>query len=292
MFGRLRDNYIFYSLLVLTTWGVVPALAKIGGLPGGQTTMWVNTFGVIGVFIFMLIDRSFKFSEFKANVNYRNIILLGTVWPLMYSIAYFTSIDKGTSSMTIITNYTWPVFFLLFSILAGRAVSKFNWIVVLLAFAGVATPFILEHEVRFFVGPILLGLTAAACQAVYSLASEYIKANDWVTILVVQAVTAAGALIYAFLFEVMVTPSLYSIYIAIILGVFSGSLGFYAFTKAGKLSAIAGAKPVFLSLMSLIPFIQMIVIPLLKVESVPVTRWIGVILVVIALLVYRLADSK
>ena len=280
---------VLYSLIVIVMWGLVPAFAKLGALPGGLTTMYVNWFAVAGILAIMVANGSIK--RVNRQVRYGKIALVGLIWPLAYSIAYFTSIDLGTSSMTTITNYTWPVFYLLLAtFLLGRDFPAKNWLVVGLAVLGVVIPMVMESNVGgLMILPILLGLTAAFSQALYSLVTESWEENAWLITLVVEVVTAVGATIYVLAFESFQVPSGSSLGYLAFIGVLSNGVGFWAFLRAGQVSARAGSstKTLFLVLMCLTPLVQVVVLPLLKVEQIGIGRWAGVILITIALYGHR-----
>ena len=285
------NKTLVYSLLVIVLWGLVPSFAKMGDMTGGLTTMYVNWFATIGVLVIMTVTGATK--EFKRSQPYVKLATIGLIWPFAYSIAYFTSIDMGSGSMTTITNYFWPVFYLIVaSVFSGKRFPKRSWIVVFMATLAVTIPTILQGNIRIVLLPITLGLTAALCQALFSLFSEGFKENDWLVTFVISVTTAIGATLYVILYESFVWPDTQTLFYMAFIGVLSNGIGFWAFLKAGKVSAEENHKTLFLVLMCLTPLAQVVLLPILGVESVSSEKWIGVVLITGALMAYRLYPTK
>src|SRR3989339_1361676 len=102
-------GYWGYLLLVLVSWGVVPAFAELGVLPGDVTTMYVNIVAVITVGLIITITKGggeFKAYKFR---DYAIMTTIGFFWPLVYSISYFSSIAMNGAALTTILNYSWPI---------------------------------------------------------------------------------------------------------------------------------------------------------------------------------------
>lgn len=288
---NLMNRTLLYSLLVIVLWGLVPSFAKMGDMTGGLTTMYVNWFATIGVLAIMAVTGATK--EFKHSQPYIKLVAIGLIWPFAYSIAYFTSIDLGSGSMTTITNYFWPVFYLIVaSVFTGKLFPKRSWIVVFMATLAVAIPTILQGNVHVVLKPVALGLTAALCQALFSLFSEKFKENDWLVTFVISVVTAVGASIYVAFYESFVWPDTQTLFYMAFIGVLSNGIGFWAFLKAGKVSAEENHKTLFLVLMCLTPLTQVILLPILGIESVSPEKWVGVVLITGALIAYRLYPAK
>jgi drug/metabolite transporter (DMT)-like permease len=288
-----KNGYMFYSVLVVLMWGIVPAFAKLGSLSGGLTTMWVNWFAVLGVLVIMLVNGSIN--KVSRTQPYLKLAVLGIIWPLIYSIAYFTCVEKGGAALTTITNYTWPLFYLILaSVVGGKRFTKQCWVFVLMVVVAVAVSVFLEGTVRFVLLATILGLVAAITQALYSYFSENIKVDAWVVTLVVEIVTAVGATIYVlFRGETISWPSWQTIGYLAFIGVFSNGIGFWAFLKASQTSAESeSTKVVFLAMMSFIPLIQVIILPILGVEIVSPARWFGVIMITLSLFWYRFYSRK
>jgi drug/metabolite transporter (DMT)-like permease len=284
--------YILYSLMVIVLWGLVPAFAKIGNLPGGLTTLYVNWFAVIGVFVIMLFTG--RMNQFAKPQPYKKLVFVGLVWPLTYSILYFTSINKGSASLTTIANYTWPIlYFILASIFARKRFSGRNWVVVLLGILAVAIPILIGGNLKLLVLPLVLAIAAALAQSVYSLLTEKYKEDAWLITFVVELVTAIGSTIYVLIFEHFAIPDLKTLGCLAFIGILSNGIGFWAFLKASQESALnTNHKTTFLVLMCLTPLVQVVLLPILGVESVSPAKMIGVVLICIALVIHRISPHK
>lgn len=288
-----KHSYVWLSLVVVVTWGLVPALAKLGDLPGGLTTLYVNWFAVAGILIIMSLNGSIW--ELKRAVPYRKLILIGLVWPFVYSILYFNSVHIGSPALTTIANYFWPVFYLfLASLFFGKRFLVESWLVVIVAVVAVAVPLLLEGGLNLIILPLILGLGAAASQAWFNLATEKPAADPWVTTLVIEIVTAIGSTIYVLFFEQLVVPSLTTLGYLGIIGVFSNGIGFWAFQRSGNESNKLGERANIsrLMILCLTPLIQVVLLPILGVELVKPARWIGVVLISLGLVGYHLLSTK
>jgi len=284
--------YIFYSILVIVLWGLVPAFAKIGNLPGGLTTFYVNWFAVVGVLVIMLFTGRTK--QFNKPQPYKKLVIVGLFWPLAYSILYFTSINIGSASLTTIANYTWPIlYFILASVFAGKKFSGKNWIVVVLSMLAVAIPILIGGNLKLLLLPLGLALFAALAQATYSLLTEKFNEDAWLITFVVELVTAIGSTIYVLIFEHFTIPDIKTLGYLAFIGILSNGVGFWAFLKASQESAKdTGHKTTFLVLMCLTPLVQVVILPILGVESVSPAKMIGVVLICIALLIHRVSPRN
>jgi len=284
--------YIFYSILVIVLWGLVPAFAKIGNLPGGLTTLYVNWFAVVGVFIIMIFTG--RMNQFAKPQPYKKLVFVGLIWPLAYSILYFTSINKGSASLTTIANYTWPImYFILASIFARKRFSGRNWIVVVLGILAVAIPILIGGDLKLLILPLGLAIGAALTQSVYSLITEKFNEDAWLITFVVELVTAIGSTIYVLIFEHFSLPDLKTLGYLAFIGILSNGVGFWAFLKASQESADnTGHKTTFLVLMCLTPLVQVVLLPIFGVESVSPAKMIGVFLICIALVIHRISPQK
>lgn len=281
-------GYILYTITAIVLWGLVPSFAKLGNLSGGLTTMYVNVFAVLGVFVAMLVSGSVR--EFAKPQPYAKLIGVGIIWPLLYSIAYFTSISLGSPSLTTIANYAWPIFYLgIATTITKRKFGMNDWLVVGLGVIAVAIPTLMTGNVKLVVLPLGLGLAAALMQALYSFLTEKYEQDAWLVTFVVEAVTAIGATAYVLVFEHFLVPDLQTIGYMAFIGVLSNGVGFWAFLKASQISSRStGTKTVFLALMCATPLVQVLLMPVLGAEAVNGVKWIGVILITVALLFHRL----
>jgi len=291
-----KYGYILFSVVVIVTWGLVPLFAKLGSLPGGQTTMWVNWFAVIAVLVIMALTNNLK--QIRKGLPYKTYVKIGFIWPLVYSIAYFSAVDKGGPSLTTIANYTWPVFALALSyIMLKEKSSGKDWIVVVFAAMAVGIPVFLEGKVNLLLWPLIFGLVAAASQAYFNISTHDFGADTaWVLTLVISIVTAVGSTIYVVIFEKFELPGITTLGYLAFIGSISNGIGFWAFLRAGQAARALGKKSntIFLVLMCLTPLAQALVllVPFWKVESVSPLRWVGIILITLSVCLYHFLPEK
>ncbi len=285
------NKTLSYSLLVIVLWGLVPSFAKMGNMTGGLTTMYVNWFATFGVLAIMAVTGATK--EFKRSQPYLKLVGIGLIWPFAYSIAYFTSIDIGSGSMTTITNYSWPVFYLIVAALIfKKRFSVQNWVVVFLATLAVIIPAILSGNVKIAIGAVALGLFAALCQALFSLIGENLEENAWLITFVISTVTAVGSTVYVMLYEKFVLPDIQTLLCFGFIGVLSNGIGFWAFLCGSKVSDIENHKPLFLILMCMTPIAQVVLLTILGIEKPSLGMWIAVATIAGALCVHSLYQYK
>lgn len=292
-FRKLTDNHIFLGVVVVITWGLVPALAKLGSLSGGLTTMYVSWINILGILGIMIFNGSIR--KLNRQVNYARVIGIGIAWPLIYSIAYFTTVDKGGSSLTTLTNYLWPVFYLVFAyFLSSKRFSLRSWVVVCVAVAGVGIPSFIEGKISLVLAAIPWGITAAAMQGLFMLLIEDDRTDAWVFVFIIEIVTAVGATVYVLASGQFLVPDMPTFGYLIYLGLLAGTIGFWAFTKGGKISDDKGPdyRIQFIGILCLTPLVQVAVLPYLGVENISPVKWVGVLMITGALIWHRVASEK
>lgn len=117
-------RYIWLLLIAVTSWGVVPGFAKLGNLGGDITTFYVNWVAVFAVAAIITITGQWQKIRNYTSKQYLIMVALGIAWPLVYSVAYFESVNVGGPALTTILNYSWPLFALFFAHLISRKKSR------------------------------------------------------------------------------------------------------------------------------------------------------------------------
>jgi len=274
------------SIISVISWGIVPAFAKLGNLSGVATTMWVNWIATIAVMLIMLINGSWR--EFTKPQAYPKMIVWGLVWPLAYSIVYFSAVKTGGGAITTIANYTWPLWYLIFGYLYRDRYPTKSWIFVTLIVLGVALPLVLEGNVNFSYLALTLGLIAAACQALYGRMTDSSTDNPWLVTFVVSLVTAIGSTIWLLSSERFLLPSGQTFMYLAMIGAVSNGIGFATFLAANQLSSGNPKYKVnFFGILALTPMVQVVLLPILGAETVSPIRWIGVGAIFVALLIFN-----
>jgi drug/metabolite transporter, DME family len=278
-------------LVVLISWGVVPGLAKLGNLPGDVTTLYVNWIAVGAVAGIITVLRLWKKVLSYRRRDYAIMIGLGVVWPLIYSVAYFESINQGGPALTTVLNYTWPAFYLVaVRLLTGRRFGKLSILSVLLSIAAIAVTQILQAKgLAIALAPVLLGLLAAGTQGLFSAGTdEKWKYDPWVMTLIIEIVTAVGVTVLVVLRGSDVSVGGSALFYLAVIGAISNGIGFWAFLASNKLSAQISEfwKSTWLVAMCLVPVVQVVFLPLVGIPVSPY-NWVGLGLVVAALMLHR-----
>jgi len=288
-----EDGYHYLFLLVVVVvvaWGVVPGFAKLGDLPGDITTFWVNIIALITLAIIITVGsrwtgcswRSFRQYRLK---DYLIMSLLGLVWPLTYSLAYFQSVQDGGPALTAIMNYTWPAFCLVFARFISK--NRINRVYGLIIFGAVFVVMLmsfLEYRVNinFIPTTIILGLLAASMQGFYAAATDRWRYHPLIITLIGEIVTVIGVTIFIFCFHGLMFPSPNSLLYLGIIGAISNGLGFWAFVVGNQRTnneTNSHAKSMWLLGLCFVPFGQVIFLSIFDIEKISQWKWAGIILV-------------
>lgn len=283
------------ALVVLISWGSVPALAKLGDLPGGLTTFYVNWFAVVALGVILTLTKKWPILWTYSKSDWLKITGLGVVWPFIYSVSYFSAIKYGSGTTATILNYTWPIFFLLLSWLFYRAkISIASVISVFLSVTSVVVCTLYGGVGGVVITKVALicGIIAAITQAAYSLFGGRLRHDPLVVTFVVEVVTAVLSTVYVLFVEhSLVLPGMETIFYLAILGVISNGFGFWFFLWGNQISENSpkSGRFGFLILLSLTPFFQVLVLWLVKAEPISLGSFVSAALALGSYLIYRVA---
>jgi len=291
-----------YAGLVLLAWGIVPMLAKYVSLPGSTTAMVVNWSALVAVFFIMLVTRNLW--QFKYLSRYwKQFTLVGMVWPLLYSIAYFESIKQGSASLTTLLNYTWPLFAALILLVVRKVyISRPAAIALIVSVIILALSISTDGTLQLNGWlPIVLGIVAAATQGFFNIEGQneerYPSSLVWLMTFVGALVTAVGATAFTVLSGENITLAsidITSLWPLVLIGAFSNGIGFWAFLKASKLSSSDGGEreQSFWLMMTFVPVVQVALLPIVGLEQIDNWRIIALIGICINFAVYQFWAHK
>ncbi len=290
---KKKDRYAYLIAIVVVSWGIVPAFAKLSDLSGYLIAMYVSLVATITIALLITLQGKWKLFKKLKRRDYASIIAIGIVWPLIYSIAYFEAIRYGAALATIV-NYTWPGFALLFGWLINKAKPGYMpTIGVGFAVSAVTVTSILENRgnLALALPLVVLGLIAAMSQGFYtSITDKRVAHNPWVITFIIEAVATIGSTIIVLIRNDFLIPSLSTFGYLATIGAISNGLGFWAFLAGSQKSGHLGpkAKSTWLIGMCFVPFAQVLLLPILGIESIGVWKWLGVCLIIIGLAISRL----
>lgn len=293
--GLTRSPW-FYSVLVIVMWGLVPNLAKAADFPGGFTTFWVNVFSAVGVLAIMVLGGHLP--QFKATYLLRRFVVLSVIWPLAYSISYFTVIKLSSGSLATLMNYMWPLFSLL---LLSRTmkIPRIGIFLTVVGFVCVAATVLIEGNISLILMPMVLGLIAPATQAYFNVTTnderKYPGDYAWLLTFVGAVVTAVGAGLYILLMEqgqFTRGVSFGDLFPLAVIGIGGNSIGFYAFLKAGQMSRTPNQKVWFILSMFMIPFVQVLFLLIGTEPNINPIRIVGIAIVSVGLLIFKLWEHR
>lgn len=291
---KLFGNLLFDCVVIILMWGLVPALAKSADFPGGFTTFWVNVFSAFGVLAFMLLLGTWReLKEWKSPIRLR-YVGISVLWPLGYSIAYFSVVKMNTGSLATLLNYMWPLVALFLLGVTGKMrIPRVGVLAAIGAFSGVLITLLLEGNLVLLLPAILVGIIAPITQAYFNVetSDEGKYSHLWLLTLIGAIVTVIGSAFYIAIVEQgqFFGPTPSALLPLAVIGVGGNSLGFYAFVKASQVSnRSTDAKAAFLISMFLVPFAQLLALFTRGVEtSISTARWIGVGIVAVSLLGFK-----
>lgn len=285
----------FYSIVVVIAWGLIPSLAKVADFPGGFTTFWVNVFSALGVLAIMLFKGYFP--QFKAYQYYRRFIVLSIVWPLAYSLSYFSVINASSGSLATLLNYLWPLFALILLTRKMR-IPPLGIALAVVGLLSISVTLLLEGSFELLIGPLIFGLIIPFTQAYFNVATtdeaKYPGTYAWLLTFIGAVVTVIGSAIFIILFEnaeflADATPS--SFLPLAFMGIVANGIGFFAFLRAGQLSKTPTQKIWFILTMFLVPFAQVFFLLIGVEPDISPMRLVGIFIVALAFLTLKLWET-
>ncbi|HPD74202.1 MAG TPA: DMT family transporter [Patescibacteria group bacterium] len=269
-YGRLLG----FIVLLIVTWGIVPAFGKLANMPGDVTTFYVNVTALIALALIITIMRykdqngvartywtKLKNYSFK---DYGLMVAIGVVWPLIYSLFYFQAIYEGEPVGMTILNYTWPLMVIALSILkygkkayyVTKSGAKFI-IPVILTVAAVVF-YQMDAIVSFTTRILVMGLIAALTQALFNFIDH--GYDNWIALFVIEATTVVFIVpIMIFTTHYTMVPSLNSLLLMSIIGVAGNAIGFWVFMEGrrecGRLKerGVMTSEPIWLAAQGVVP---------------------------------------
>lgn len=286
---KAEIRLVLFSLVVVFCWGIVPTFAKAANQSWEVTTFFVNWTAVVALGLFVVLSG--RVMKLDRLLPYTKVVGIGMVWPLLYSFLYFGSVQVGTASLTTITNYTWPVFCLLWGVVYGKKFMKQSWLLLIFAFLAVTVPILADGLVQVGLLAVFLGLMAAVCQGWYTQVTDGFTLDPWLVTLVVSVVTAIGSTVFVIARGSVAWVGWESFFYLGAIGLLGNAIGFGFFLLASQLGGKLGEqKVIFLGLMSLVPFAQVVICQVMGQEMVTPARWVGVALLVVMMFWYRLSS--
>lgn len=304
-------NYSYLWLMGLTIfcWGIVPSLAKLGGLTGDLTTLYVNWVAVLAVALLItLVGRSKAlrkldigegWDDFKGYKlqDYLVMIGIGMIWPLLYSFGYFYSINHGCPSLTTILNYNWPIFYIFFAyLLMGQKASRRSFSFIAFAVIAVALALFLGEGVKVsnLTAALGFGVLASMTQGLYSVLGDKYRFKAWPLTFVIEIVTAIGATIFVVSRQNLVLPAISTLGCLAAIGVFGNAIGFWSFLAGSQISHDNGstAKTTYMMGLCLTPLVAVVLMPVFGAEQINIYKLASAIAITVGLIIYRLTTRE
>ncbi|MBW6441953.1 DMT family transporter [Patescibacteria group bacterium] len=194
---------LVYIVLLIITWGIVPAFGKLANMPGDSTTFLVNV-TALGALALILTLMKFKdgdgvsksyWSKFKlySLKDYGLMVAIGVIWPFIYSLLYFQAIYEGEPVGMTILNYTWPLMVIMLSLIKfGKrsyylSKSGFKFILPVVLTVTAVVIYQTGGSISMPLRILVMGLIAAFTQALFNFFDH--DYDNWIALFVLEVTT-------------------------------------------------------------------------------------------------------
>lgn len=296
------NTYLPFLLGLFLFWAVVPTFAKLGNLNGIQKTFWINWFAIPPLLVLALITRKTRryrrYPKLKLK-SLPSIVLLGLVWPFIYSVAYFESVNQGSPALTTIIGRTnilvyAPVLIFLLKKKSGFRPKD----IVLMTVSVLAVAISLFKGVRWELVTtlsVILAFVSAFTTGIYIALGEAWKDkyNPILLTLIIEVVTAIGASIWILLSKSFVIPTGPTLWYLLFIGIFANGVAFWLYLeglqRASRLKS-SSHKVIFMIVQTgVLTFAQVLIVSLTGAEAITPAMWIGIGILVSGMVWYGLS---
>lgn len=310
-------TYIFFLLVQYLVMVAVPALAELGigtgkeQLTGLQMLFWVNLFALLGIYpIYILSTRFGRKSSQKIYLlkqvgirDWAKLIAFSLVFPFLYSVFYFVSLEYGPPSLTSVGSRLSILVYIPMSILLGKR-KETDWkdnLIILVTFTMacvISYSDIADQKIINWIAIPLVIMAGIAAGVRYAYVELWRNQYDpvlitlvmeIVTVIVIVPILIAGG-------NLNIPQNAVTLTRPLIIGFCANAIGFWmsieGFQRATLLSH-KSHKIIYLVVSSGVLFIgQIAVVSLLKAENIGLPVWISSLVLALAIAWYSVASRK
>ncbi len=293
---KIAQKSIIYALLAVLCWSTVATAFKLA--LAGMSFMMLLTLSsgvaALSLFIVLLVkNETRKLFQIPLKKLGRPL-LKGFLNPFLYYLILFKAYDLLPAQEALILNYTWPIVLVVFSVLfLKQKLLRFDIPSILICFSGViviATKGnILNFQMDNAFGTFL-ALISSVVWALYWILNmdkkEEARVQLFLGFFVGFVLSISTLLFFPENWQILSTQSLFA---AIYVGLLEMSIPFLlwqlALTHARSTAAVS--RFIFLS-----PFLSLVLISLVLKETILISSFVGLLLIIAGIIVQGLGKAK
>lgn len=297
MLNQVKNQRLSYihALIAVLLWSTVASFFKISlqTLSVAQLVFYAVLTSTIVLFIIVLIKKLFieVIEHFKK--NYKLIVFLGILNPLLEYILVFKAYDLLPVQEAQTINFTWALMLTYLSIpLLGQKPKSTDFIAGVICYFGVliiatkGDPLSMEFSNIY---GVIFALLSTVVWSLYWIYNTKIKVNPVVGLFSSFVVALPLVFIYYMYMEEFVIPDIRGLLSAIYIGLFEMSITFMFWLSAMKLTESTSK---IANLIFIAPFLSLIFIYFLVGEKILLATVIGLIFIIIGLLIQQSQSLK
>jgi drug/metabolite transporter (DMT)-like permease len=263
------------------------------GMSSTQLLFYSSLVSTTVLFLLLIINSPDEIKNtFKPKYLGQNV-LLGIANPFLYYLVLLKAYQLLQAQEAMPLNYTWPITITLFSVIfLGSKISVKIILGIIIAFLGVIVIgvrgdfFSLEFKNSF---GVILAFGSSFIWASYWILNLKIKNSNLSKLFSGFFYATLFISIYLFFFDTLELNDYTYLLGAVYIGFFEMSLTFLLWLKGLSLSQ---DKAKTATLVYLSPFISMILIAIIVGESIMISSWIGLFLILFGIIIQHLAIRK
>ncbi|MFA5645547.1 MAG: DMT family transporter [Candidatus Ratteibacteria bacterium] len=285
--------YLLVGLAILF-WASSPAVGKIllSTLNPFQLLFYALLFCLLFMLAIFFIQG--KLSDLKdiSKEKSGKRLLLGITGTLLYEIFYYGSLSLLRAQETLIINYLWPIFVVIFArIVLGEKFSPFDGISFTLAFIGLFLSITQGRRGEFSPGSIwgvLLALGAAISYGIFSILSKKFHRDNAVDIFYSFLFAWCIVAVYLGITEGFSPLSAQEVTLLLFVGITNYALAYFCWIQAIK----RGKTAIISLLIYLTPFVAIIYIRIFLKEIISLWSLLGLSLIVFGIILKIVGENR
>ncbi|MBU0470801.1 MAG: DMT family transporter [Nanoarchaeota archaeon] len=286
-------SYIYVSLAIIL-WASTAAVGKliVQEITNIQLMFYSFIFSIMGLFMIVLFQKKLKLFQEYTKKDYLRMAGIGFVGCYLYYIFLFGALMFAPAQEAFIVNYLWPLMVVIFAIIILKEKLTFLKISgILLAIIGVYVVVTQGNILSFSFTNLkadLLAISGAVAYGLFSVLGKKYPYEKYTSMLIYYIFGFVFVLITIFLFSSIPKITYIQLLGIAWLGFATNALAFVFWFKAleyGDTSKMA-------NLVFLTPFLSLVYIYILVGESILISSFIGLVIIVLGIIIQSLRKNK
>jgi drug/metabolite transporter (DMT)-like permease len=294
--GLIDQGYMAftYTLLTVLLWSTIAtafklALAELSPL---QLVAWSSLVSWLFYLLLMLLKGSVKMAMIELLKKPLFYLTLGLLNPFIYFWLVFESFARLSAQLAQAINYTWPFVMTLLSVFVGKKLSRKNIVLLCLGYVGLLIA-VTQGNVDFYkevnwIG-VVIGLVSTLTWAGFWILQSAVKAKPELTLFVTFTISVPLCFIALYFKEGISLPTLSGLGFSLYVGLIEMGITYWIWLNAIRLSENVARLNQWILLT---PVISLFFIAKVLQESIHLTTFIGLGLLLIAILLDRLPQKR